>query len=88
MINLKCFSYDVRGKFAKQPSVWTEAYLNQRAYFKTLPEPATLNINHVDKSDEGEYRCRVDFAKNPSRNSRVQLSIIGEYSTIIIHPVN
>ncbi|XP_023316784.1 nephrin isoform X1 [Trichogramma pretiosum] len=70
------YSYDIRGKHSEKPNQWMVEYLNQRAYFQTRKYPATLNINHVQEDDEGEYRCRVDFLKSPTRNSRVKLDII------------
>ncbi|CAB0033445.1 unnamed protein product, partial [Trichogramma brassicae] len=69
-------NYDIRGKHSEKPNQWMVEYLNQRAYFQTRKYPATLNINHVQEDDEGEYRCRVDFLKSPTRNSRVKLDII------------
>jgi len=54
-------------------------YLGDRALFRTTTEPATLSINHVQEQDEGEFRCRVDFTTNPTRNSRIQLTVIGSY---------
>lgn len=68
----------MRGKHSEKSPHWKEEYLKDRAYFRTATEPASLNINHIDDKDEGEYRCRVDFTKSPTRNSRIQLVIIGE----------
>ncbi|XP_048266609.1 synaptogenesis protein syg-2 isoform X8 [Bombus terrestris] len=71
------YSYDMRGKHSEKASHWNNKdHLNDRAFFRTVTEPATLNINHIEERDEGEYRCRVDFAKSPSRNSRIHLMVI------------
>ncbi|XP_011151736.1 synaptogenesis protein syg-2 isoform X2 [Harpegnathos saltator] len=71
------YSYDMRGKHSEKASHWMDKeYLNDRAFFRTATEPATLNINHVQEKDEGEYRCRVDFTKSPTRNSRIHLTVI------------
>ncbi|XP_050469512.1 synaptogenesis protein syg-2-like isoform X8 [Bombus huntii] len=71
------YSYDMRGKHSEKASHWNNKdHLNDRAFFRTVTEPATLNINHIEERDEGEYRCRVDFAKSPSRNSRINLMVI------------
>lgn len=80
-----CSSYDMRGKHFEKPSHWNDKdHLNDRAFFRTVTDPATLNINHIEEKDEGEYRCRVDFAKSPTRNSRIHLTVIGLYQNIII----
>lgn len=72
----------MRGKHSEKASHWNNKdHLNDRAFFRTVTEPATLNINHIEERDEGEYRCRVDFAKSPSRNSRIHLMVIGLYYT-------
>ncbi|KZC13410.1 Nephrin [Dufourea novaeangliae] len=67
----------MRGKHSEEASHWNDKdHLNDRAFFRTVTEPATLNINHIEERDEGEYRCRVDFAKSPTRNSRIHLTVI------------
>ncbi|XP_055539948.1 nephrin isoform X2 [Wyeomyia smithii] len=47
-----------------------------RASFYPNRSPATLEIRQTKSSDSGVYRCRVDFHKSPTRNTRVQLSVI------------
>jgi hypothetical protein len=73
-------SFDVRGKHSEVPSHWKDKeILDERGYFLTVTDPATLSLNNVDERDEGEYRCRVDFRQSPTRNSRVRLTVISKY---------
>lgn len=39
---------------------------------------ALLRIHDISGSDAGKYRCRVDFAEAPSRNSWINLTVIGK----------
>ena len=50
-----------------------------RAQLHTKSEPtAVLSLLGVAEGDAGSYRCRVDFAEAPSRNSWINLTVIGD----------
>uniref|UniRef100_A0A182T2M9 IGv domain-containing protein n=1 Tax=Anopheles maculatus TaxID=74869 RepID=A0A182T2M9_9DIPT len=50
-----------------------------RTNFYPNRTPAMLEILQTKPTDSGIYRCRVDFHKSPTRNTRVQLTVIGEF---------
>ena len=72
-------SFDLR---SGEPNHWTDNHvLNGRAKFRLLGGGAggrlsMLKIIGVHSSDEGEYRCRVDFKSAPTRNSIAKLTVI------------
>lgn len=78
VVNFACFSYDLRGENKDKPLHWKGEHPDERAFFRTAKEPASLNIDLVDEKDEGEYMCNVDFGKSPTRKSRIQLDIISK----------
>ncbi|CAH1104103.1 unnamed protein product [Psylliodes chrysocephalus] len=41
-----------------------------------MTEPSTLSVDNVGEKDEGEYRCRIDYLKSPTRNSRVTMQVV------------
>lgn len=41
-------------------------------------EDAHLTIKSIVRSDEGVYRCRIDFFNSPTRNYKVNLSLISK----------
>uniref|UniRef100_A0A182LS28 Ig-like domain-containing protein n=1 Tax=Anopheles culicifacies TaxID=139723 RepID=A0A182LS28_9DIPT len=47
-----------------------------RTNFYPNRAPAMLEILQTKPTDSGIYRCRVDFHKSPTRNTRVQLTVI------------
>ncbi|KAH1007601.1 hypothetical protein HUJ04_004813 [Dendroctonus ponderosae] len=73
------FSFDVRSRTFNNAKLWSSpTVFGNRAYFRPSTNPATLVIDNIQQSDEGIYRCRVDFKNSPTRNSKVNFTVIGE----------
>lgn len=55
--------------------------LGQRLFFAVPdnPKESRLQIRDVKITDGGVYRCRVDFFNSPTRNFRINLTLVGEY---------
>lgn len=53
--------------------------IGRRTYFQVgNGQPAKLKVTKVTFSDQGVFRCRVDFVNSPTRNFLVNLTIIGK----------
>lgn len=73
------FSFDVRGRSFGQAKLWSsDIAFGKRAYFRTATKPAQLLVDELHLEDEGLYRCRVDFRNSPTRNSKINLTVIGK----------
>ncbi|XP_037916377.1 nephrin isoform X1 [Hermetia illucens] len=73
------YSVDTRNSNFAKGTHWVEENFGGRASFQAggSPEtPAVLTIKSTKSADSGVYRCRVDFQKSPTRNSKVQLKVI------------
>lgn len=72
-------SFDVRGRQFGQAKLWSSpAAFGSRAFFRTASHPAQLLVDDIKLSDEGMYRCRVDFRNSPTRNLKINFTVIGE----------
>lgn len=85
-----CFicSYDLRGRGSQKAQHWSDDHVlgKKRAMFFMAPPPVSssqesllsvLKIRGIRDSDRGLYRCRVDFKAAPTRNTRANLTVIG-----------
>lgn len=71
---------DIREGYTKSIKRWSdETVFGERAYFIFDKEPGTLSIQSTKFTDSGTYRCRVDFLKAQTRNTKIALSIIGKF---------
>ncbi|XP_037786540.1 nephrin-like [Penaeus monodon] len=76
-IGTPIYSYYSRGKDMSKPRDWSDKKtLGDRGHFDLKSSPAALVLDNVRASDEGIYRCRVDFKKSPTRNARTNLTVI------------
>lgn len=72
---LLLFSVDFRN--VKEGAHWSaDPILGSRAYFNV--DESVLSIERVKETDAGQYKCRIDFEKYPTKNFVVNLSVIGK----------
>ncbi|KAF6200028.1 hypothetical protein GE061_006328 [Apolygus lucorum] len=78
--NVRVINVDARERDFKQAERWSdENVFSNRAYFMPEKQPAELGVDHIRESDAGIYRCRVDFKIGQTRNSKVNLTVIGKF---------
>ncbi|XP_067207984.1 neural cell adhesion molecule 1-like isoform X4 [Linepithema humile] len=80
------YSFDVRGRrqFTDGQRWSSPNALGPRAFFATMTNPAYLSIDRLQSTDEGIYRCRVDFKNSPTRKQKMNLTIIVKPVTVQI----
>ncbi|CAL4122353.1 unnamed protein product, partial [Meganyctiphanes norvegica] len=76
------YSIDARSGPFHSATHWSD--LGARAYFNLNAFPPGLVIHGVNRDDEGDYRCRVDFRLKPSRNARIRLNVVVPTSSVTI----
>ena len=72
-------SLDARGKDLASAIHWAVSDdLGKRTYFQIGDgHRAKLKVTKVTVQDQGIFRCRVDFINSPTRNFRVNLTLVG-----------
>ncbi|XP_055845116.1 uncharacterized protein LOC129911368 [Episyrphus balteatus] len=71
------YTFDARGRTLQQAIPWAdEIVLKNKAQFLYDTNPPALKIKNVQQDDAGLYKCRVDFHKSPTRNWRVNVTVI------------
>ncbi|XP_046489857.1 nephrin isoform X1 [Neodiprion pinetum] len=78
------YSYDARNRLGKAKLWSAPQFWGNRALFRAT-SPAQLLVQDLRESDEGVYRCRVDFRNSPTRNLKVNFTVIVPPSKPIIY---
>jgi len=74
------YSVDARGRQIAQAKLWSDPYVfGERAVMRTDVKPAKLEIDPLESTDGGVYRCRVDFRNSPTKNQKINLTVVGEF---------
>lgn len=72
------YSYDVREDIQAFGKHWyDDGNLGGRAFFGGENRTSYLSIENLKHSDQGAYRCRVDFKKAPSQIYKLYLEVVG-----------
>ena len=75
-------SVDTRESNFSQGTHWSDDEYRDRLSFVLDGRTGTLTMRSTQQEDTGEYRCRVDFQKSPTRNSKVNLTVISKYALL------
>ncbi|XP_022907185.1 neural cell adhesion molecule 2-like [Onthophagus taurus] len=79
------YSVDGRDRGFTHAERWSdENVFSNRAFFMPEKQPAELGVDHIRETDQGVYRCRVDFIRAQTRNSKVNLTVIVPPKKIVI----
>ncbi|XP_011504733.1 PREDICTED: MAM domain-containing glycosylphosphatidylinositol anchor protein 1-like [Ceratosolen solmsi marchali] len=71
------YSVDGRSKPLGQGRQWSDPNaLADRARMRLTGQHADLEIEGLTPADAGLYHCRIDFPNNPTRNQKINLTVI------------
>ncbi|XP_050738586.1 hemicentin-1-like [Eriocheir sinensis] len=55
---------------------WVDPELGSRANLEVESSPALLRVSRLHLADSGLYKCRVDFKLQPTKTTRVNLTVV------------
>ena len=61
---------------------YDDGNLGGRAFFGGENKTSYLSIENLKQSDQGAYRCRVDFKQAPSQIYKLYLEVVGTYYSV------
>ncbi|XP_034650712.1 uncharacterized protein LOC117890135 [Drosophila subobscura] len=71
------YTFDARGRPLHQAIPWADdTVFNKKAHFHYDTNPPALRIKNIQTVDAGLYKCRVDFHKSPTRNWRINVTVL------------
>ncbi|XP_059225084.1 uncharacterized protein LOC106085562 [Stomoxys calcitrans] len=71
------YTFDARGRSLHQGIPWAdENVFKNKAHFYYDSNPPALRIKNIQPNDAGLYKCRVDFHKSPTRNWRINVTVL------------
>ncbi|XP_017096812.3 neural cell adhesion molecule 1 [Drosophila bipectinata] len=71
------YTFDARGRPLHKAIPWAdESVFNKKAHFHYDTNPPALRIKNIQTSDAGLYKCRVDFQSSPTRNWRINVTVL------------
>ncbi|XP_033251075.1 uncharacterized protein LOC117190098 isoform X2 [Drosophila miranda] len=71
------YTFDARGRPLHQAIPWADdTVFNKKAHFHYDTNPPALRIKNIQTVDAGLYKCRVDFNKSPTRNWRINVTVL------------
>ncbi|RWS27434.1 protein turtle B-like protein [Leptotrombidium deliense] len=87
-MGIPIYTIDARSTHVTKAKHFSKHFTDNRAMFNITFPFSFLRINPVIESDEGEYRCRVDFRRGPTVNRISVLKVIVPISEISIFDDN
>ncbi|KAL1129905.1 hypothetical protein AAG570_012849, partial [Ranatra chinensis] len=75
-------SLDARDRAVGEGSHWSK---EPRANLSLETFQSRLTIQPARETDSGQYKCRIDFHRSPTRNSIINLTVVGEFLFKLLH---
>ncbi|KAF8795200.1 Hemicentin-2 like protein [Argiope bruennichi] len=79
------YSVDARETTLPSAKHFPSINMSSRAYFNASGSPSVLRIDGVKKSEEGLYRCRVEYRRSRTETTDVLLTVIVDLECVYFY---